>query len=697
MGPGSVRLYEVSTFRKWLRSPAALTPLLLVAVLSALSSVVLWRDTAASLDAGAGIADLAGSTAMAGAAVALGLMIVGQVWSVLPGRVGDIPTQGWTTSVSVAALFVAGPFVAVAVATIATGAGLLVDRRRSGRRAARAAADLGGLVVAGVLLIAAAGGGVPSEAFPAAGWLAIVHAGVVVISVFAAHMLVGAVVDTLGRSGSLWEALDARVRDTGVVVAALVLLGPAIAVLLNASVWLAIGAVTAVSAIEILARGGRDVALSEQVDPLTGLVTRDGLQARMESAVRAAVSDDVPSALLVVDLDRFTELNEGHGQLTGDRVLRVVAERLRAATRPVDIVARLGGDEFGVLVPGVGDVDALTDLAKRLRSSLSEVIDGNGPLFGPGASIGVALTPDHAATAKQLLARADLAMYAAKDTATGVRIYDERTDHASAERLGLVASLRSALDDGGLHLAYQPKVALGPDGDRLAGVEALLRWDDPGRGQVAPGYFIPLIEQTGLMGRLTTAVLDLALDQVARWLQQGERIPVAVNISLRDLEDPDFADRTSASLIHAGVPGSLLTLEITERVLTGDLSAVVATMERLERVGIRMSLDDFGTGWSSLLLLRRLPVAEVKLDRSFVDGVDGDDADTAVVQAVVDLARRLNLTMVAEGVERPSTLARLRLIGCDVAQGYLLAEPLKPTDVVRWVRRHAPPRLRVVS
>jgi len=675
------------------RKVTPLAPFVGVVTLAGLALVVLAADTAHSLSR----LGVPSDQVLADVAVALGLMIIGQVWVALPGRLGDIPTQGWSTSVSVAVVFVAGPLAAVLCACIAALAGLIVDRRRSERRAARAIADVGSLLVGGLLMVITGSGGVPPQSLSEAGTIGVFRAALVVVGVFAAHITLMSLLDAVGRAGTIRGTLIERLRTTGVAIGALILLGPGIAVLLHASAWLGIGVVTAVSAIEILARGNRDRSLAGRHDPLTGLITRQGLLAELEISIRAAIAGGVPSALLVIDLDRFTELNSGHGELTGDRVLRVVAARLRAATRPVDVVARLGGDEFAVLVPGVGDIEGLIDLARRLRASLSDVIDGTGPLFGPGASIGVALAPDHASSAAQLLERADLAMYAAKDTATGVRVYDQRTDLASAERLGLLASLRKALDDGELRLAYQPKVALSPEGDRLAGVEALLRWDDPGRGQVAPGYFIPLVEQSGLMGRLTTAVLELALEQVASWLQSGERIPVAVNVSLRDLEDPDFADRTSAGLLRAGVPGSLLTLEITERVLTGDLSAVIRSMERLQRIGVRMSLDDFGTGWSSLLLLRRLPVAEVKLDRAFVDGVDGDSADTAVVQAVVELSRRLNLTMVAEGVERPSTLARLRDIGCDVVQGYLLAEPLKATDVVRWARRHTPPRLRVVS
>jgi diguanylate cyclase (GGDEF)-like protein len=630
--------------------------------------------------------------------VAFALLIVGQGWPILPGRVGEMPTSGWSTVLCVALPLVAGSALSVAFAAVGGAVAMLAERSRAGH--GRIAADIAGTAAAAAALSLVGAGSPATVAVDASGPVALGYAGVVVVAFAAGHLLTLAALDHGARPSPVRPVLVRSTREYGLALSVLVLLGPVVAVLLGSSAWLAAGILTVVTAIDVLVRAGRGPGDGTARDALTGLPSRQGLQEVIDRAVRLASTGGPPTALLVVDLDRFQEINDGHGHRTGDRVLRVVADRLLEHTRTCDVVARLGGDEFGVLVPGVRDVDSLVDLARRLRAALSERIEGRVDLFGPGASVGVAIAPDHAHTSSQLMARADLAVHAAKDSATGVRVYDGRSDQTSVERLGIVAAVRSALDSGSLDLAFQPKLALGPEGpgtDRMAGVEALLRLHEPGVGSIEPSRIVSLVEGTGLMGRLTSAVLDRALDQVASWLQAGERIPVAVNVSLRDLEDPDFAERAYSALVRAGVPGSLLTLEITERVLTGDLSAVVHSMERLERIGVQLSLDDFGTGWSSLLLLRSLPVAEVKLDRSFVAGIERDDADAAVVETVVALARRLGLTLVAEGVEQPEQLAHLRRFGCDMVQGYLVAAPLPAGDVVPWARRLGASRLRVVS
>lgn len=623
--------------------------------------------------------------AAAGTLVALVLLLLAVTARALAGRVGGALTRGWPTALSVALPLVGGPFLALVTVALATLCAM-APTRGSGEAPGRLR-DLAGTVVAGAAMVVAGAGGPPDGPLllqPQAPTLA--TAILVVVAFAAAHVAVDL------AAGPVPRALAPAARRAGAVALPLatpVLLGPSLAVLLTWSAWLTLPTLVVVSAVGLLTEGTRPAAPDGR-DALTGLPGRQGLQDAARPAVDQAVSGGLPAGLLVIDLDRFQEVNDGHGHRTGDRVMRVVAQRLRQATRPQDVVARLGGDEFGVLVPGVGDVDVLVDLARRLRVALGERVEGTEAVFGPGASVGIAVAPHHARTVSQLMARADLAVHGAKESASGIRVHDGRDDTTSAERLTVVAAVRSALDSDAVRLAYQPKVALGADGpgsDRMAGVEALVRFTDPRHPRVEPGRAMPLVEGTGLMGRLTTAVLARALGQVGCWLAQGERVPVAVNVSLRDLEDPDFADRTCAALVRAGVPGSLLSLEITERVLTGDLSAVARCVERLERIGVRLSLDDFGTGWSSLLLLRRLPVAEVKLDRSFVAGIARDDADAAVVESVTGLARRLGLTLVAEGVEQPEQLARLRRAGCDVVQGFLLASPLPPEQVVPWSRR----------
>ncbi|MGF1646124.1 MAG: putative bifunctional diguanylate cyclase/phosphodiesterase [Kineosporiaceae bacterium] len=619
-----------------------------------------------------------------GSLVAVVLLVAAALSRLLPGRLATTATRGWPTVLAVALPLVAGPFLALVAVTAATLLAAASDRSEGG--AERRLRDLAGVATSGAALVAVGAGGPPVEPLltapqgPALGTSILV-----ILVVLATHVAVG--LATGGAPGSA----AAVTRRAGVIMrplAVAVLLGPSLAALLMSVAWLAVPTLLIVGALGLAAEDTRPEAPGAR-DPLTGLPGRQGLQDAAQAAVERAVSGGPPVALLVVDLDRFQEVNDGHGHRTGDLVMRVVAQRLRQAMRPQDVVARLGGDEFGVLVPGVGDVEALVDLARRLRVLLGERIDGRQAVFGPGASVGIAVAPGHAGTASQLMSRADLAVHGAKETASGIRVHDGSRDTSSAQRLTVVAAVRSALDGDAVRLAYQPKVALGADGpaaDRLAGVEALVRFTDPRHPGVDPGRAVPVVERTGLMGRLTTAVLDQALSQVGRWLASGDGVPVAVNVSLRDLEDPDFAGRTAAALVRLGVPGSLLTLEITERVLTGDLSAVIATMEQLRRIGVRLSLDDFGTGWSSLLMLRRLPVSEVKLDRSFVAGVAADPADVAVVESVATLTRRLGLTLVAEGVEHPEQLTLVRRAGCDVAQGFLLASPLPPEEVVPWSR-----------
>lgn len=322
-------------------------------------------------------------------------------------------------------------------------------------------------------------------------------------------------------------------------------------------------------------------------------------------------------------------------------------------------------------------------VARALVTALSSPLDLDGLTLVLEASAGVAVFPDHAMDAEGLLRRADVAMYQAKRDRTGVEVYESKRDSNTPDRLGLLGDLRRALDAHEVQLHYQPKVRF--DG-QVAGLEALVRWVHPERGKVPPDEFIAIAESSGLMPHLTEYVLETALEQVARWRSQGIRVPVAVNVSPRDVHTPGFAGSVAARLARHGVPAGALQLEITEHVLLEDPQRAADTLAALTGHGVKMSLDDFGTGYSSLVHLRRLPVSELKIDRSFVARLAVDTEDAEIVRCTVDLAHSLGLLVVAEGVEDDETWERLRDLGCDAVQGWLVAAAMPPEEATAWLR-----------
>ncbi|MGF1432088.1 putative bifunctional diguanylate cyclase/phosphodiesterase, partial [Kitasatospora sp. LaBMicrA B282] len=349
------------------------------------------------------------------------------------------------------------------------------------------------------------------------------------------------------------------------------------------------------------------------------------------------------------------------------------------------VVARMGGDEFAVLLPGVGHPDTLERLAKALIAELAAPIRLDGLLLVLEATAGVCVYPQHAGDAESLLRRADVAMGHAQRGRTGVEQYDHSQDADTPYRIGLLGDLRRALETGEVQLHYQPKVAF--DG-RVVGLEALLRWERPGRGRISPDEFVGLAESSGLMPRLTDYVLEAAIGQLAAWRAQGLQVQVAVNVSPRDVLNPGFAQRVAGHLSRHQVPAHALQLEITERLLLDDSRRAADTLAELRRHGVGMSLDDFGTGHSSLVRLRSLPVGELKIDRSFVSRMVADDHDAAVVRCSVELAHSLGLTVVAEGVEDDETWERLHGLGVDAVQGWLVSAALPAEQATAWLRVH---------
>ncbi|MGY1820762.1 putative bifunctional diguanylate cyclase/phosphodiesterase [Geodermatophilus sp. SYSU D00079] len=422
-------------------------------------------------------------------------------------------------------------------------------------------------------------------------------------------------------------------------------------------------------------------------DALTGLPNRALLRQRGEAALAALTPGTAPAALMLIDLDRFKEINDTLGHAYGDLVLQAVATRLRETLRATDTVARLGGDEFAILLPSVDGPEAALDLAARALAAMEAPIDADGVFLDVDASIGIALSGVHGTDVQTLLQSADIAMYFAKDRGLGVCVYDAELNVHSPERLGLLGELRRAIDAGELVLHFQPKAAL--SGEEVRGVEALVRWQHPERGLVGPAEFIPLAERTPLIRPLTRHVLDAALAQCARWRASGRTLRVAVNISARNLLDERFVDDVLELLALHDVPAWCLELEVTESAIMADPERARAILTRLAEVGVTLSIDDFGAGYTSLAHLKDLPVHQLKVDRSLVTGVTLDGSNALIVRSVVELARNLGLTTVAEGVEDRETWDLLARLGCDVAQGYLLCRPMPAEQLEEWFDRTA--------
>jgi diguanylate cyclase (GGDEF)-like protein len=420
-------------------------------------------------------------------------------------------------------------------------------------------------------------------------------------------------------------------------------------------------------------------------DPLTGLPNRRHLLAALASSVAGADH----GAVLLLDLDGFKELNDALGHGAGDELLRQAGQRFAAEVPPPAIVARLGGDEFAALIPDAGPDEGVA-AAERVLAALEEpFLVEDLPLHLEG-SIGVAAFPHDGASAGALVRHADVAMYQAKNGRTRVERYDPSRDRHSRDRLALIGDLRRAIERDELVLHFQPQLDLRTG--VVEGVEALVRWEHPERGLVPPGAFLPLAEQTSLMRPLTLWVLDRALADVADWEDGGVPLSVAVNLAAPNLLDREVARDIAAALARTGVAPERLTLEITEGVIMAESGRAEEALASVSALGVRISLDDFGTGHSSLARLKRLRVHELKIDRSFILGMDTHRADRAIVRSTIDLARSLELRVVGEGVEHDAAAQDLRAYGCDLAQGFGLCRPLPAAELARWLaeRRAAP-------
>ncbi|MCZ2857938.1 EAL domain-containing protein [Blastococcus sp. VKM Ac-2987] len=415
-------------------------------------------------------------------------------------------------------------------------------------------------------------------------------------------------------------------------------------------------------------------------DPLTGLANRRRFIEEVENTVYG--DRDRRCALVMIDLDRFKEINDSFGHSVGDDLLCLVGPRLQRALGPDDLLARMGGDEFAVLLPDA-DADRARQVAEDIGAELRDAFVLDGMSLHVDASIGIALCPDHGRDRSLLLARADTAMYAAKRGRMGHEVWAPDGTPATRDRLETLEQLRSALDGEQLDNHYQPKLDLRTG--TVVGLEALVRWNHPDRGLLYPDVFLPLAEQAGLMRRLALRVLERALRDLRSWRAQGHDLSVAVNLSVSNLQDVALPEQVAMLLDAFSVPAEALVLEITEDVLMADAARSQQVMAGLRRLGVRLSVDDYGTGYSSLSYLRALPVDELKLDRSFVTHLTSDTRAAAIVRSTLQLSRDLGMSMVVEGVEDADSLAALREWGCDVAQGYHISRPMPAGRVLGWL------------
>jgi len=420
-------------------------------------------------------------------------------------------------------------------------------------------------------------------------------------------------------------------------------------------------------------------------DRLTGLPNRERFRDAVVQAIAASADPAQPLAVLTLDLDRFKHVNDVLGYAFGDRLLQAVAERLSQQVRsPDDMVARLGGNEFAILLQRA-DAAAAHEIAQRINQSFEQPLAFEDQTVDLSAGIGFACWPGNAGDADTLLSRSEIAMYAAKRKLSGALQYDAAFDSSSAQTLSLLTELRHAVEHHELRLYLQPKVPL--HGQPGLAAEALVRWQHPQRGLVPPMQFIPFAEQTGFVRHLTLWMFEEVARLLADPRTQGLPLRVSVNLSTRDLLDPELSHRLAEILARHGVAASAFCLEITESAIMDDPQRAEAMLNRLSEQGFKLSIDDFGTGYSSLAYLKRLPVDELKIDKSFVMGMETGEDDAMIVRSTIDLAHNLGLTVVAEGVETAAIQDRLRALACDEAQGYHIARPLPVDDFLAWQAR----------
>lgn len=429
----------------------------------------------------------------------------------------------------------------------------------------------------------------------------------------------------------------------------------------------------------------RQTALEHQAlhDSLTGLPNRVLLNDRLKQCILSSKREQHSLALMILDLDHFKEINDTLGHQVGDEILIAIGKRLKELLRVSDTIARLGGDEFAIIIPS-SDSHHAKNVTSKILSALSQSYHVGGHTLYLGASIGIAIYPEHGHSESELIQRADIAMYTAKREGSGYSIYDEKLDNTSLSKLELATDLRLALHERLLEMYYQPKVNLSTM--QVTGVEALLRWNHDKHGFIPPEQIISLAEHTGLVRPLTTWIIEKTIAQCAQWHKQHYDITVSINLSVHNLMDNELVSIIQRELDDNNIQPENLVVEITENVMISDPERAENTLNQLSDMGVTISIDDFGTGFSSLAYLKRLPVDELKIDKSFIIGMHNNENDTVIVRSTIDLARNLGLNVIAEGVEDVRTQEHLLALGCNTVQGYYISKPIPDTAFEAWYK-----------
>jgi diguanylate cyclase (GGDEF)-like protein len=450
------------------------------------------------------------------------------------------------------------------------------------------------------------------------------------------------------------------------------------------ALWILLFLVTTVAS-QRLRKQAADREHQALSDALTGLPNRTMFNDLVQRTILGAQRKKKLVSVMLMDLDRFKEVNDTLGHHNGDLLLQRIAQRLQGVLRDGETIARLGGDEFAILIPDVPDRQACVHVAKRLLKTLEEPVVVGGLALQCEGSIGIAIYPEHGKQVEAIMRAADVAMYVTKEQRSGHEFYDAALhEHRhDAGRLALVGELRRAMDEAELVLHYQPKVDL--QSGKVKGVEALARWNHPERGLLSPDEFIPLAERSNLLRPMTVYLLDTALRQCNAWRARGLDVSVAVNLSMQNLLDLRLPNDVARLLTSWRLPPGSLELEITESTIMSDHRRAMSILTRLNKMGVTLSIDDFGTGYSSLAYLQELPVSAVKIDKSFVMTMDTDPGNATIVQSTIDLGHNLGLKVIAEGVETERCYGALARMGCDYAQGYFLSKPLSPQKMGVWL------------
>jgi diguanylate cyclase (GGDEF)-like protein len=617
------------------------------------------------------------------------MIMAGEVWRIVtPGKSGP-ESPAASITISFAVLLYWGFPVAVLLRAIAVVAAGLI-RRDSLHRTAFNVGQLSVSLGAAGLALAAAGvsPGPITPWRPDGGQLPVVA--VAALAYFVVNFALVATAISLYSRTPVKRVVRANLRYQGfshlVLFAAAPLMTAAMA---TSSARVVVLATIPIAAIYLNSASSAQRELQASHDELTGLCNRKLLTKQSTEALAKAAAEGTRAGFLLLDLDRSSglkEVNDTLGHAVGDRLLQIVAHRLTNSVRPGDLVGRLGGDEFAVLLPSVKEATAAREVASRLRAALSEPVRLETMTFDLQASVGIAVYPDDAADFEQLMQRADVAMYLAKERRSGIERYVADADRNSADRLALVGELRRAVHRQEIELHFQPKVLL--DGEHVIGMEALARWRHPQRGLLTAAEFVGLAEQSYLMSELTEQVISKALAQAAQWWADGLRIEVSVNLPARDLISARLVDLISRALRLHGLPPRALRLDISEQVVAGRSEQAAGTVRLLAELGVGVSLDDFGTGYSSLALLTRLGVSEVKLDPTLISGLSDCPDKIVTIRSLVNLASSLGIRSVAEGVETQAVASALRAIGCDGGQGWHFARPMGAVAATAWLADH---------